>query len=497
MPEVRFERRGDQYAVRFGYSPSLTAFLETIPAYARSWDRDTDEWRVDGAYAAWLAHEMQALGHTVTGRRPPAITLGLGLRAALESLGGTLKSNTVLSEPVDPFRMDTPANHRDGEWLRDTKDRLGVGRIHNRGLHYVPLGQPKPDGTPYSTADYAWLGGVINAARWLKCIPFDQITDERNAAPVFRIWTPQQPKGYVTVDFDLVVPSAEDLEPYVGIEEFRGKQPYHLALIGEKSSLADVLGPIAERYQADLYLPTGNISNTRIWQLAANAAEDGRPLVVLYFSDCDPSGWNMPIEVARKLQAFKRLHFPQLEFQCYQAALTPQQVDAYRDGANALPESPVKESDPRWERWASAMGVEQTEIDALATLQPDLLREIAEDWIAVFYDKTLDERVWQAKAEWVQQAQQALDEQTGDLEWLRDDAAAKLAEKRDEIRAILDDVHVDTDNLDLPPIPAIPEAELDPNRAQPKPLCDSRWSFAIQTTRLRASKQYKEETQHD
>jgi hypothetical protein len=485
--EVWFGRRGDEYAIRF-CNPSLIALLETLPAYARSWNPDTDEWLVDGAYAAWLAHEVQALGYTVTGWHPKGITQGLGLRATIESLGGTLKSNTVLSEPVDPFRMDTPEKHSGSKWLAETIDSLGVGRIHNRGLHYVLLGQLKPDGTPYSTADWPWLGGVSNVARFLGYVPWDQIADERNAEPTLRLWRPPQPKGYVTVEFELAVPSAEDLEPYVGIEEFRGKQPYHLALIGEKSSLDDVLGPIAERYQADLYLPTGNISNTRIWELADAAAKDGRPLVVLYFSDCDPSGWNMPIEVFRKLQAFQTLHFPRLEFQCHRAALTPQQVRRY-----GLPESPVKESDPRGVPWASAMRVQQTEIDALATLQPELLRQIAEDWIALFYDKTLDERVRQAKHEWMHQAQQALDEQTGDMEWLRDEAAAKLAEKRDEIRAILDTMHVDTDSLDLPPIPDIPEPELDPNRAQPKPLCDSRWNFAEQTARLRASKQYEEE----
>jgi hypothetical protein len=489
MPiEVRFARRGDQYAIRFGCDQCLTALLETIPAYARSWDRATEEWLVDKAYGAWLADELRARGHLLTGLRPIPITQGLGLRATLESLGGALADGTVLSAQVDPFRLDTPANHRDGEWLADTMHRLSVGRIHNRGLHYVLLGQTKPDGTPYSTADWPWLGGVSNVARFLGYVPWERIADERNAEPIFRIWTPPQPLGYVAVGFDLVVPSAEDLEPYVGIEEFREKQPYHLAVIGEKSSLDSVLDPIAARYQADLYLPTGNISNTRIYELAEAAARDSRPLVVLYFSDCDPSGWNMPIEVARKLQAFKTLHFPELEFQCHRAALTPDQVRRY-----GLPISPVKESDKRGDFWKAAMGVEQTEIDALATLQPDLLARIAEDAIAPFYDLTLYGRVWQASRDWKQRAQQALDEQTEDMEWLRDEAAAKLDEKRDEIRAILDTVHVDTDSLDLPPIPKIPEPELDPDRVQPKPLCDSRWDFRVQTERLRASKQYEEE----
>ena len=31
-------------------------------------------------------------------------------------------------------------------------------------------------------------------------------------------------------------------------------QPYHLVLVGEKDSLADALGSVAQRHRADLYL---------------------------------------------------------------------------------------------------------------------------------------------------------------------------------------------------------------------------------------------------
>src|SRR5262245_45903800 len=70
------------------------------------------------------------------------------LLAALESLGGSLKSWTVMSEQSDPFRMDKPANHRDAAWLADTMARLGITQqIHDhRGIHYAILGQPKPLG---------------------------------------------------------------------------------------------------------------------------------------------------------------------------------------------------------------------------------------------------------------------------------------------------------------------------------------------------------------
>ncbi|MGH3637105.1 MAG: hypothetical protein ACRDTS_24085, partial [Mycobacterium sp.] len=295
------------------------------------------------------------------------------------------------------------------------------------------------------------------------------------------------PDPFVAVDFEVFLPDADDLAPRAKVAGFTGAQPYRLVLVGEKSSLRLALEPVADRYQADLYLPTGCISNTRVYQLAASANNDGRPLVVLYFSDCDPSGWNMPIEVARKLQAFKISHFPDLEFQCHRAALLPEQVRQY-----GLPVSPVKETDKRAKAWAAATGLEQTEIDALATLQPRLLRAIAEQAIAPFYDRTLEARVNDARDEWRDQAQSALNEQGGDLEQLRSDVADQLAEKRDEIHELLDAVRVDADSFDLPPLPEIPAAELGPDGSKPKGLCDSRWDFAEQTRRLIASKNYED-----
>ena len=50
---------------------------------------------------------------------------------------------TVLAAQNDPFRVDTPASHRDGEWLAVHADRLGLGsrKIHLRGLHYMLVGR--------------------------------------------------------------------------------------------------------------------------------------------------------------------------------------------------------------------------------------------------------------------------------------------------------------------------------------------------------------------
>jgi hypothetical protein len=399
-----------------------------------------------------------------------------------------MSSLTVLAPQNDPFRVDTPAGHRDGRWLADTLDGLGItGQRHLRGLHYILIGQPKPNGEPYANTDrdWLWLASVAKAARWLKYVPFDRIVDQRNDEPAIREWTPPDPGPYVWVDFKVIVPDYKDLTPRAGIVGFTEAQPYHLVLVGEKSSLRPVLSGVADSYHADLYLPTGEISDTQAYLMAQSAVRDGRPMAVFYFSDCDPAGHQMPVSLSRKLQALKTLQFPELDFQVHRIGLTPEQVRLH-----GLPSTPLKDTEKRADRWTAAMGVQQTEIDALAALQPDLLRDIASTALDPFFDHTLRHRVWQAMNSWREQAQQILDEQTSDvhLEQLRIDAADLLAEKRTEIQQILDTVRVDADRFDLPePVVPGPIVTEPPESA----LCDSTWSFPEQCRRLIASKNYQ------
>ena len=83
------------------------------------------------------------------------------LKATADEFDCTLSDLTVLAPQNDPFRVDTPARHRDGRWLAETARELGLGErtIHLRGLHYMLIGRPKPDGTPYTNtdADWTWL----------------------------------------------------------------------------------------------------------------------------------------------------------------------------------------------------------------------------------------------------------------------------------------------------------------------------------------------------
>jgi hypothetical protein len=405
----------------------------------------------------------------------------------------SMKDLTVLAPQNDPFRLDTQANHRDSKWLADTLAELAItGRFHLRGLHYAISMAPepfmKPDGTRYVNDDrnWDWISAVaMKAARWLGYIPWDSVFDKRNAEPIIHEFVQPNPWPYLSIGLDITVPSVDDIEPYAGLADFRGVQPYKIVMIGEKSSLEDELLQVAQRRGADLYLPTGNISDTLVHKIAKNGDEDGRPLVVLYFSDCDPSGYNMPIEVGRKLQAFKATLFPDLEFWQYRAGLTPAQVREYN-----LPDAPLKDSEKRAAKWKELMGVEQTEVDAAIQLHPGLIAQLAEDAIEPFYDHTLDRRINEAKRAWREEAQRIVDADLDQhLDQVRDAAAAKLEELQAEIDAINEALRFDIGDFDVPPVPALPDPIL--TEIHPLPLVDSRWTFTDQCKALIDSKAYR------
>ena len=212
---------------------------------------------------------------------------------------------TVLAVQNDPFRVDTPARHRDGQWLAMHAERLGLGerKIHLRGLHYMLVSGEvaKPDGSPYTNTEEDWTWLVMHAAkaaRWLGYIAVQsdhRCSQRRAGRQRARAEVSLPPQPWISVGLDISVPDAVDLEPYVCVDRFQVDQPYRLVFFGEKTSLDDILSPVARDCSADLYLPAGEISDTMLHQMAA-AGADGWPADGgLCFSDCDPSGWQMPI----------------------------------------------------------------------------------------------------------------------------------------------------------------------------------------------------------
>ena len=367
---------------------------------------------------------------------------------------------TVLSSQNDPFRLDTPAFHEAGRWLRDQMQAcrlLGRGRpIHNRGIHYaiVARGDVRlPSGKPYVNDADCWSfleTRASKASRWLGYVPFDAIIDARNSEPIIRISERPAFAASIKIEAALYLPRVDEIKPKVSAKGFMPRQPFKLVFFGEKTSLDSVLGPLADECDADLYLPSGEISDTMLWRMASTGAADGREMVVLVFTDCDPAGYQMAVSIAHKLRAFRECLYPSLAFRVLTPALTVEQVQSL-----GLPSTPLKATELRADGWRAKHGIEQTEIDALATLQPETLRRIAREAIAPFFDSTLRRRSNEARWAWEEAAQEVFDaavdsdrlsaiysQATADLEALR--------EKLDALEMAVDDYAIELPEFTAP-----------------------------------------------
>ena len=210
---------------------------------------------------------------------------------------------TVLDKKVDPYRQDTPAGHRDGAWLAEQMARLWIVKpIHLRGLHYALVSSTsltKPNGERYlnNADDWEWLQvEASKAARWLGYVPFDRIIDERNAAAGHRgarATARRRPRSGSAPTIEVSVPDLEDIKPTVYLDNFKARQQYRLVLFGEKQRIAEVAAPLCRQYKADLYLPSGEITDSQLHTMAKTGAADGRPMIVFILADFDPSGRQM------------------------------------------------------------------------------------------------------------------------------------------------------------------------------------------------------------
>ncbi|TFG86302.1 MAG: hypothetical protein E4H18_04515, partial [Hyphomicrobiales bacterium] len=236
-----------------------------------------------------------------------------------------------------------------------------------------------------------WMSGLaLTAARWLGYVGFDRIIDNRNETPVVRI--PANFRIAISVDAEIELPSPEDFEPSVwvfpagsGDLDFHWRaQPYTLIFAGEKASLAAVIDPVARDVNAMIFLPTGEMSDGMIWTMVKAIENAARPAVIFYLADFDPAGFSMPKNLARKLQAMRTLGHLTQPVTAHATALTLEQCVEF-----GLPSTPIKATDRRAAAWTAATGREQTEIDALAALNPRALQKILRDAVEPYFDVTL------------------------------------------------------------------------------------------------------------
>ncbi len=419
------------------------------------------------------------------------------LTHAADARGNSLKDLTVLSASRDPYRLDTPAGHRCGQWLADAFREVNPSgqRLHLRGLHYRLVGRVNlPDGKPYINDDATWTflaEKAVKCARFLGYLPWDALRDARNAPP--EVFTPEwRPPAWRMDVGEVEVYLPDDIEPQFRLAGNLFRQPCQQLIIAEKQGVRDLLRPIAQRYQASLALPGGELSDQMLYDLMATAAEDGRPLVIHQLGDFDPAGHQMAVSTSRTAQAIRDSQFPDLEVTVHAVALNLEQVQAWN-----LPSTPLKDTEKRASRWTEAMGWEQTELDAAVALVPRLFAKVVEDSLGQYFDSQLETRANDWRDELEVEANARLAEQLGPetLASIRDQAQGRLEEVRDLADAINEALRFDWDSADID-VPDIPEVMVGDTDECHAPLFSTRDAWADATRKLIDRKSYAQEVRH-
>lgn len=302
----------------------------------------------------------------------------------------------------DPFYIP-PQWRKDAEWFTEIWQTLGARHgVHLRRIHYAIVSQAepvkKPNGKPYQNTENDWkfLSAASLAARYLGLIPAEDLADNRNK-PVFE-GAPKDQYGTPvidTLDFTPYVPDFDfpDL-PSLILRNYNARQNYLVEIWAEKSTLDDILRPIASLVGCNLVIGAGEASEVACRDLIDRAGAAAKPVRVIYLSDFDPAGRSMPVAVARKIEFWLRNRDLDLDIQLTPLALTEAQCLEYN-----LPRTPIKKTEKRGAKFESRFGAGATEIDALEAVKPGLLSDLVRQELRRWIDPTLEARAREARNE--------------------------------------------------------------------------------------------------
>jgi hypothetical protein len=327
--------------------------------------------------------------------------------------------------------------------VRPVVARLGMpDGGHARRVHYRndALGALKPDGTVYANndADWKYLLKASAPARYLDHLDAEVVADKRSRGVSVNVEARPgpdgTPPGVTLLDADgdewdgWPVPQAQQPsmdaltmpQPAVtGYEYEVADQPVLVEVWCEKSTMDDILVPLCRRLGVNLASEAkGYESITHVIELLRRAEDyPARRAVVLYISDNDHAGTNMPVQVARQAQFWAAQLGIEAEVFVLPIVLTDEQVEQY-----GLPQAPDSREGMR------------TELDTLEALRPGELARIVEAEVERWCDPELEEALADAEAEAQEQVSQEWGEQTGELSGelaaIRSDAEAIIGEYR-------------------------------------------------------------------
>jgi len=352
-----------------------------------------------------------------------------------------------LAEKNDPFMAGSPTHRAMAQWFKELWGRFGYQHgKHVRDIHYdiatrLSYTYDKHDGTPYvhTKACYTYMQNAARYARHLGLM--DDVLDDKRSDPVkeFAKLRNLYLDGTRDPGFEAEFDQDEWEMPEIGIDEpptfsfpkaeaggydyHTSDQPVHVEVWVEKTKAEPQLERVCHRHNANLQWGDGTFGIEVCRDLVDRACTWEKPTRVLYLTDYDAAGIQMPVSVGRQVEfILSEADEYDLDIKVEVLAVTTDQITELK-----LPRKPFEEQKHQWaqtraENFEKYLGEGGTELNAISDAQ---LAQIVEERIRKYRDEGLRDAV----AEAAEEAQEALDEAieeahtafTGDLEELREE----------------------------------------------------------------------------
>jgi hypothetical protein len=416
-----------------------------------------------------------------------------------------IKDLIVLAPANDPFYAGTETQVAMAEWFAEW---FGSSTgAHLRRIHYrlVSRGNVmRSDGVLYENDKDSWahLYNASRFARYLDLVNPEDLVDRRNPSPHIYMapgygWEPEwsyemQTNGLDRIHTSLGSWSHYFVSPPVKVETTvegyhyeNDLQPYHVEVWAEKTTMNDVLVPLCHELDANYVSGAGYQSITAMVNLLRKRVSRlEKPTRVLYVSDYDKAGRNMPKQMARQMEFWIERYASEYDIRVEPIVMTAEQAAKY----------------------PTFLDSDAVELDAMQELDPGLLGRIVRQHVAQFRDFDLSEKVDENE----QAAKQIVDEAVADamadelavIEEIKAEAEEIYKGYRPRLEALATELgeelaplderletlqHAVTEKLaalepDLPPLPeGVPEEEPD----------DEDWLFDSRRDYLEQLENYK------
>jgi hypothetical protein len=360
------------------------------------------------------------------------------------------------------------------EWFAGEAVFGSSSGAHLRRIHYRLVARwdvERTDGKLYENDLNSWqyLNKASRVARYLGLVDPEDIVDRRNPEPHIYMapGLELEPEWSYELGDDQLdrinTHLANDWNEILGVETRvsgyayeEALQPYHVEVWAEKTTMNDILVPLCSRLGANYVSGAGYQSITAMVSLLRDRVRNlDKPCRVLYVSDYDAAGQNMPKQMARQMEFWIDRYASDHDVRVEPIVMTPQQAKKYP----AAPDTGA------------------VELDAMEVMDPGLLARIVRENVAQFRDFALPHKVRAAGVTARETAGEAVAEaiadELGELEEVKADAEEVYERYRARLEALATEMDKELEpmnerlevlqhavreklealELDLPPLP--------------------------------------------